>query len=185
MNYYVMVCEGKYPSMPISRVPEVTGHWRVGIPIVTDITVPLVYTLDTDYGGTPKAMYYEKSIPVMRDDVVSILASAGVENIQYFSAVLRNPKTGQEYGDYKSYNVIGLVSAADMQASEQMGTSLSTIGDVDFHALVIDEEKACGLLLFRLAEATNALVVHQKIKDAIDSSGIPGFVFYGPGEWSG
>ena len=93
--------------------------------------------------------------------------------------------TGEEHKNYKAFNIVGLVAAADMGASQLMGTSTSTMGDVDFAGLVIDESKTHGLLLFRLAEATNAIVVHEEIKAAIDAAQIPGFVFYGPGEWSG
>ncbi|WP_155826346.1 imm11 family protein [Leptospira alstonii] len=110
---------------------------------------------------------------------------AGVDNIQYFDAVLRDPSTGQEYANYKAYNIVGLIACADMQTSDLMGTSQSTMGDVDFHALIIDESKTHGLVLFRLAENVSAVVVREEVKRAIESAGIPGFVFYGPGEWSG
>lgn len=66
-----------------------------------------------------------------------------------------------------------------------MGTSGSTMGDADFHALIIDESKTAGLLLFRLAENISAIVVHERVKQSIEAAGIPGFAFYGPGEWSG
>ncbi|MCC7069732.1 MAG: hypothetical protein IT383_00320, partial [Deltaproteobacteria bacterium] len=74
---------------------------------------------------------------------------------------------------------------ADMAASRLMGTSSSRLGDVDFAALVIDESRTGGARLFRLAENVSAIVVDEAVKAAIDASGIPGFVFYGPGEWSG
>jgi hypothetical protein len=185
MSYYVMVGEGKHPIMPIARGPDFRGNWRDGRLITEVVPQPLIYTLDPDFPGTPKAMYYAEAIPVMREDVIAALRQAGVDNIQYFDAVLRDPVTGREYRNYKAYNILGLVACADMQASELMGTSDSTIGDVDFHSLVIDESKTRGLLLFRLAESVNAIVVHEKVKQSIESAGIPGFVFYGPGEWSG
>lgn len=185
MAYSVMVCEGKHPIMPIAKGPDVRGRWRSGRPLGIQVTPPLRYTLDRDYPGTPKAMYYEESVPVMRNDVAEVLTSAGVDNIEYFDAVLENPVTGSEERNYKAFNIVGVVAAADMKASQLMGTSNSTIGDADFHALTIDESKTGGLLLFRLAEALNAIVVHEKVRKAIEAAKIPGFVFYGPGEWSG
>jgi hypothetical protein len=186
MGYYVMTCEGVDP-MPIARgpEPEIDDNWMLGR-LIDENTVPkrLTYTLDTDYGGTPKAMY-EEANPVMSNDLVKVLTSAGVNNIQYFDAILVNPDSGHEYADYKAFNVVGLVAAADMTKSELMGTSDSSMGDVDFHALVLDESKARGLLLFRLAEKISAIVVHEKIKTAIEAANIPGFVFYEPGDWSG
>jgi Immunity protein family (Imm11) len=185
MAYFVMVCEGEYPIMPIAKGPRVPGLWRSGRPLRVPVTPPLVYTLDRDYPGTPKAMYYEQAVPVMRADVIQVLRKAGVDNIEYFDAILENPLTGQPELDYKAFNIIGAVAAADMGASELMGTSSSTIGDVDFHALTLDESRTGGLLLFRLAEALNAIVVHESVRKAIEAAGIPGFVFYGPGTWSG
>lgn len=185
MNYYVMVGEGKHPVMPIASGPDLQGNWRLGHVITEAVPQPLVYTLNPRYPGSPKPMYYEKAIPVMRDDVLAALRGAGVDNIQGFDAVLVNPATGERHADYKAYNIVGVVACADMQKSELMGTSTSTMGDVDFAALVIDESKTGGALLFRLAENVSAIVVHEQVKRAIDASGIPGFVFYGPGEWSG
>ena len=185
MAYYVMVGEGKHPIMPIASGPGIEGNWRLGCPITEPVPTPIVYTLNPRFKGQPKPMYYEKSIPVMRDDVAAALRAAGVDNIQYFDAVLRNPATGAEHRDYKAYNIVGLVACADTVASRRMGTGNSAMGDVDFESLVIDESKTGGALLFRLAENVSAVVVHDSVKDAIDASGIPGFVFYGPSEWSG
>jgi len=180
-----MVCEGKHPIMPIAKGPNVRGRWRSGRPLAAPVAPPLVYILDRDYPGAPKAMYQAESVPVVRDDVVQALKKAGVDNIEYVDAILQNPLTGTEERNYKAFNIVGVVAAADMNASELMGTSKSTIGDVDFHALTLDESKTGGLLLFRLAEALNAIVVHASVRKAIEDAGIPGFVFYGPGEWSG
>lgn len=186
MAYFVMDCEGKHPVMPLARGPLGYGdNWMGGTPVSDPPRQPLVYELNPRYPGTPKPMYGSEAVPIMRGDVIAALASAGVDNIDYYDAVLRDPSTGKEYTNYKAFNIIGLVACADMGSSERMPGSTSDIGDVDFHALVIDEKKARGLLLFRLAESVNAIVVHEKVKDRIEAAGIPGFYFYGPGEWSG
>jgi hypothetical protein len=171
--------------MPIARGPEVGGNWRDGAVIREPVPEPLVYLLDPDYPGTPKPLYKECAIPVMRDDVADALRQGGVDNIQYFRAILRDPKSGREYSDYKAFNIVGVIACADMGTSELMGTSDSAMIDVDFSGLVIDESKTGGALLFRLGESVSAIVVHEKVKDSIEQRAIPGFVFYGPGEWSG
>ncbi len=185
MAHYVMVGEGKHPIMPIASGPAFEGNWRLGRVISDAVPQPLVYQLDSDSEGFPKPMYSEKAIPVVRDDVVAVLSASGVGNIQYFDAVLVNPATGERHTNYKAYNIVGLVACADMGSSELMGTSDTTMGDIDFLGLVIDESKAAGHLLFRLAENVSAVVVDEQVKNAIEASAIPGFVFYGPGEWSG
>jgi hypothetical protein len=54
------------------------------------------------------------------------------------------------------------------------------MGDVDFHALVPDESRINGQLMFRLAENLSAIVVHESVRKAIEAAGIPGFVFMAP-----
>jgi hypothetical protein len=49
---------------------------------------------------------------------------------------------------------------------------------------VIDSSKAKGALLFRLEEAVNAIVVHKRVREAIEGA-IRGMTFYDPREWSG
>ena len=80
---------------------------------------------------------------------------------------------------------MGVVSAADMDASELMGTSDSTMIDADFDSLVIDEERAGSFKLFRLAESINAIIVSDAVRLEIEGRAIPGMVFYDPGDWSG
>lgn len=184
-SYFVMVGRGKHPIKPISRGPGVRGNWRDGRPVAGPVPQPLVYTLSDAYEGHPQPMYYAEAIPVMRDDVVAALDAAGVDNIQYFDAVLRDAAAGRDYTNYKAYNIVGLVSCADMGASTMMGTSDSNHLDADFDGLVLDESRVGGALLFRMAENVSAIVVHERVKVAIEASGIPGFVFCGPGEWSG
>lgn len=184
-SYFVMVGRGQHPIKPIARGPGIRGNWRGGERITDPVPQPLVYTLSNSYEGHPQPMYYAEAIPVVRDDVVAVLDAAGVDNIQYFDAVLRDTAAGRDYTDYKAYNIVGLLSCADMDASTMMGTSDSSHLDADFDRLVLDESRVGGALLFRMAENVSAIVVHESVKAAIEASGIPGFVFCGPGEWSG
>ena len=128
---------------------------------------------------------YSASIPLMRDDLLKALSDAGVDNLETFRAVLRDPFSNKDLKNYKAVNIVGVVSAADADKSERMDGSDSEMIDVDFSSLVIDESRTGGALMFRLAEAVNAIVVHEKVKNAIEKRGIPGMIFYGPGEWAG
>lgn len=176
---------GQHPIRRIHRGPDWDGNWRDGIPITSVVPQPLRYVLSSRMPGQPKAMYYAEAIPVMRDDLALVLQGAGVDNIQWFDAVLVDPDTRREYSNYKAYNIVGLISCADMTASRRMDGSEGDLIDVDFESLVIDENRAGAALMFRLAENVSAVVVHQQVKLAIEAAGIPGIVFYGPGEWSG
>jgi hypothetical protein len=183
--YYVMTCESLYPARPIRKSPFfMRGPWFNGQPITYAVPQPLQYELDPEYEGELKP-FYREAAPIMRKDLLEALTAAGIDNLQLFDAVVVDPATGKTYGDYKAVNVIGAVSAADMAQSKRMGAGDSTMVDVDFDSLVIDEARPRGMLLFRLAESVGAIVVHDRVKAVVESRGIPGMTFYEQGEWSG
>lgn len=189
--YYVLECDGPYPTLPIAETGRLPGGpWYKG-QMLTDfvkskITAPLEYqVVRSRQHGNLKAMYSGEARPLMRDDLVHALQTSGIDNLELFPATIKDPKTGITTYNFKAFNIIGLVACADMDASEVMGTSDSEILDVDFSSLVIDESKTHNLPLFRLAEACSAIIVHERVKEAIEAHKIPGMVFYGPGEWSG
>ena len=84
----------------------------------------------------------------------------GVDNLDLYRAIVRDPVTGQEWRDYWAFNVLGLVAAA-----------------VETPALGIDESRTMGLFLFRLVEAPSLIVVDERVVDAVLRRAIPGVVF--------
>jgi hypothetical protein len=183
--FHVMGCEGIFPSTTIGERPQLPrGPWMTGQLITYDVPQPLVYALDPDYPGELLPMY-KSAAPLMRADLIEALVNAGVDNLQLFDAVLRDPTTGKEHKGYKAVNVVGVVSAADLERSSMMGTTDSTFVDADFASLAFRKDISPDLLLFRLAESVNAIVVHDRVKRAVESAGIPGMTFYASGEWSG
>jgi hypothetical protein len=180
-----MSCEGIFPATTIGQEPDLPrGPWMVGQMITYPVQTPLVYELDPDYPGQLQPMY-KAAAPIMREDLLDALASAGVDNLQLFDAVLRDPGTGATHKNYKAVNVVGVVSAADLGASKMMGTTDSTLVDADFHRLVFRDDVPPDLLLFRLAESVNAIVVHEDVKRVVEQRQIPGMTFYESGAWSG
>src|SRR3990172_5068054 len=190
--HYVMTCEGPYPTRSIRKAPKFPSpSWMMGRKVTVQILEPLVYELDTEiYPGTktagnPVAMYDELTKPLMREDLKAAIWEAGVDNIDFYRALVKDPLTGEELKNYWAFNILGLISCADMTRSKLMGTSKSQLLDVDFDSLVIDEEGTMGFHLFRLAENISAIVVDDEVKETIEQHKIPGMVFYGPGKWSG
>lgn len=79
---------------------------------------------------------------------------------------------GESYGSrWKAVNILGLVAAADMQKSIATVHDGIPLIDVDFDELVIDEKKTKGIKMFRLAESTNAILVHESLRDALIEKG--------------
>ncbi|MEY4591069.1 MAG: hypothetical protein RL497_3145 [Pseudomonadota bacterium] len=191
MAYYVMVGKSVYPAVFVENLyrehlPRPT--WINGQFIDFEIPQPIVYDLDIDEHDTiPNVKILDDTLPIpyMHDSIVEALLAVGVDNIQFYDAVIRDLKRNVDHTDFKAFNVVGLVSAADMSASTMMGTSNSTLIDADFDRLVLDEEKCAGKLLFRLAENITAIVVSEVVKNEVQKRGIKGVMFYPSGEWAG
>jgi hypothetical protein len=183
-EFWILVGRGQHPIQPIKKEPTQSGNWRHGRPVEPPGEI-LVYELSSQYAGTPKVFYYECAIPLMREDMIDVLQKSGVANLECFPALLKDPETGTEYKNYQAINIVGLVSCLDRQNSKVMSHSNGLNSDADFEALFIDEKKAQGHLLFRLAENVSAIVVHESVRAALINAQIPGIVFFGPGEWSG
>lgn len=191
MAHFVMVGEGKYPIAAVKKTHREHlqwDDWLDGAYIDFDVPEPIVYDLEEDeYDEIPNVPNLDDSLPIpfMHNSLYEALQAAGVDNLQVYRAVIRDLKRGIEYKDYKAFNIVGVVSAADMGASTMMGTSDSTLIDADFDRLVLDESKCNGLLLFRLAENITAIVVDESVKKEVERRGIEGIFFYASGEWAG
>ncbi|HEU4457339.1 MAG TPA: hypothetical protein VFR81_29995 [Longimicrobium sp.] len=182
--YYVMTCDDLFPRTTIGEQPELPrGPWKTGRKIDYPVEVPVRYELDPDYPGVMLPMY-KANAPLFREDLLKALAEAGVDNLEIFDAVLRDPRTGKDYEDYKAVNVVGLVAAADSRSEVAEGWEAGLI-DTLFETLVFDEAAPGELLLFRLAESVSAIVVHEKVKQRVETAEIPGMTFHPSGEWSG
>ena len=185
MSYFVMECRGRSPLARVSLVTELDNTpWMTGA-VIKEPGQVIEYKVHSKIRGNLKAMY-EFDVPLFRKDLLQALFDAGVDNLQLFDAVIRDRVDGVSFNNYFAFNVVGVVSAADMEKSVLMHEETLSDLDHDFSSLVIDTDKVPkDLLLFRLAESVNAIVVHQKVKDLIEQRKIEGMVFYESGVWSG
>ncbi|AUX27885.1 uncharacterized protein SOCEGT47_084850 [Sorangium cellulosum] len=133
------------------------------------------------YRGEPSEMY-DGNMCLMSGRLVSALLACGVDNIDHYRAVLKNTDTGQTY-DYRAVNIVGLVAAADLASSVWESHDGDARIDTSFDELVVDEGKALGALMFRLAENTSTILIHAKVRDHLLSSGFPTLRFLEPSEW--
>jgi hypothetical protein len=131
---------------------------------------PFVFSVDNP-GGEPLFDFYSGRC-LMSRRLVDTLRAEGVDNLQTFDAELRDAATGASRRDFVVVNVLGLVAAADLDASQSI-----TLGEGHvFTDLKIDASKACGLLMFRLAESLIDVIVHERIAKAIEAGGFRGVV---------
>lgn len=180
-----MVGETAPPMWPIAQEPDIIAPWWDGDPIDFEIPNPLVYELEkSDQALNLKTLYDAEGVPLMRKDLAAVLQKLGVEGLELFPARLIDPATGRHFDNYLAFNLVGLVSAVG-DATCLAGTTPLQNMDTDIDSLVIDAEKAGGRLLFRLQENIAAIIAHESVKQAVESEGIEGVMFYDPKHWAG
>ena len=183
-------CKGRWiedREGDLDNVPEVEWYyWRKGsfLPKTEVIPNPIKFSLQpyNPYSSDDNhhmPSYLRAAAPLFRDDLIVALRACGVYNLETYNVAIRDPDGDQIYTNYKVVNIIGLIRAADMNKSNAMiNPNGPPIIDVDFDGLVIDEKKAHGQLFFRLAESTNAIIVHERVRDCLLMKGFNDLAFY-------
>jgi hypothetical protein len=184
MKYYVLGCAAT-PYNRILGFPDIEeDNWMGGYRIADDIPTPLEFELDPDCPGIMREMY-DTRIPVMRDDLVEAMHAAGVDNLQVFPAIIRDPETGERYANYKAVNIVGLISALDRaKADVEPGVPFTMVAML-LNSAPLDESRAGDARLFRLAENISMIVIHQSVKEFLQERGFVNLTFTNPAEWSG
>lgn len=118
----------------------------------------------------PPLLDYISAQCLMSRALVATLEEAGVDNLQIFDAPLTDREKDEINNAYCVVNVIGLVEAADMDSSESLPLGSGEV----FTKLVVDKEKAQGLLMFRLAESQTDLIVHERVANVIKAGNFRG-----------
>jgi hypothetical protein len=130
------------------------------------------------YAGLPDE-YMDSNVPLMSKRLKEAIESAGVDNIRFHPITLRNSETGEDY-EYFAFNLIGLVAAADLAKSTMTSHDGDFIGDTAISDLVVDGSAARGLFIFRLKQKFSVILVHHKVKDAVERAGIASVKFIVP-----
>jgi Immunity protein family (Imm11) len=175
----------KHPARWISKRPFLDVDFDEGMHFDGPIPNPLEIELDpynrklSDQGPNMPA-YFKGRIPVLRDDLLNAMRQAGADNLDAYPVRLIDPDSGTTYDNYKAVNIIGLIAAADMGASTATVHPGGPVIDVDFDHLVVDETKTGGALIFRLAESTNVILVHERLRDRLLAAGFAELEFLPP-----
>lgn len=157
--------------------------WMSGQRFTEPPRLPVNVSIEMGEGGVLPE-FTDVPLPLMTRRLAAIFEKAGVSNIDYYETEIRNFETGEIYHDLLAFNLIGIISAANLNNS-QYSTPDGVLISVDFDSLVIDENKTRGALMFRLAESVNGIVVHESVKNAIEAAGIDTLTFIPPEEWVG
>jgi hypothetical protein len=145
---------------------------------------PLRYELSPEFPGE-LPWFFKSGGPLMHDSIVEVLRDVGVDNIDVYDALLVDTADGTEWTEYKAVNIIGVVAAVDVARSRFDPAHADRLMTSRIEGLTLDEKKAGDLLIFRLAEKLSAIVVHEKIKQAIEATDIGPLGFIEPKDWYG
>lgn len=133
------------------------------------------------YNGPPPD-YYDDSISLMSPRLKKVLDSNGVDNVQYFPAIITYRGTGETY-EWYAFNIIGLIHAVDFDNSDVENEDGLALINSRISGFVVDPKKTNGAKLFRLAENVMTTLVSDQIKNAIEAAGINTFSFTAPEDW--
>ena len=183
-TYFMLDCQAEEQAR-VSHLPEIGNQgWFSGARFTSSVPNPLVVSILEGYEDRGMPEYFPTRM-LMRQDLVECIQKAGVDNLDVYPAVIRDNLDDIQYDEYCAVNIIGVISCADPARTVFNAGYASRLVDADIDSLVINESKTNGALLFRLAEAVTGVVVHRRVKDAIETAGFDQMIFHDPAEWVG
>jgi hypothetical protein len=160
--------------------------WMTGTPFPTPPPEPIRIGLrGTDEDRWVLGDLWLTPVTVMSTRVLEAIRSAGVDNLDTYAVELLDPISGKLYRDFVAFNVIGKLAAADLGATQFAPGSQERMISADIDSLSVNADRARGALMFRLAESVNAVVVHERVRDAVLAAGIDTLTFLEPEDWAG
>lgn len=185
-EYYVVESENN-DNYPMFSWDQSSGDYGLGKPI--QYIEPLKFRLGDPI--SPKfewVDFHEAPQPVISPLLARVLAPLDIYGIQLIPARVRNSKDPfSALHDYWFMHVWNRISCMDRALSEVELYDDGNIFSIDKFIL---DEKTLGLfelrkrLIFELAENTSVLLVHQSIKDAIESANPKGIRFIPATQWN-
>ena len=131
----------------------------------------------------PWPSFVEVPVPFLSKHTYEVLLAAGVNNIDVYPVEISHPDgtIAPESDNYSVFNLLGAVAAVDLAKTVyDPSTQVASSMKMSFDSLSIDEAKAKGHLMFRLAESLSTIVVHESVKKALEDAQIPLIRFYEP-----
>ncbi len=179
-DYFAMKGYAEEPIILVYSIkdPSDNDSWMWGRPFIAKVQEPVeaVVIPDNDKGVL---LPFYNTPQIMRKDVYEALTNAGVDNIEVYRAVVKTEEGNIVSDDYLAYNIIGVVKAVDISKTQFAPENPSRLIDASVEKLTINANGTKGLLLFRLAESIRTIMVHDRVKAAIESRRIPYIVFLG------
>ncbi|MCS7466709.1 hypothetical protein NZK35_08640 [Stieleria sp. ICT_E10.1] len=173
----------------VSRRPAVISERRLRFDDGSAITeeVPLIeIDIDADSGSvlTENLVANATTGLLFSEKLRKVLQSVGVDNLQYFDCVIHFAAENRDVTDYRLANIVGRVACVDESTSDFMYMPSDPTEIMMINKLGIDESKIEDLLMLRLHEYDQIILVHEKVKQAVTEAGISGVQFFKPEDYS-
>ncbi|MCA9139365.1 MAG: hypothetical protein KDB00_21470 [Planctomycetales bacterium] len=175
-------------EVTVSRRPAVISDLNLRFDDGSAITedVPLIeIDIDADSGNvlTENIVANATTGLLFSSKLRDVLASVGVDNLQFFDCVIHFAAENRDLTDYRIANIVGRVACIDESTSDFMYMPSDPTEILMINKLGIDESKIEELLMLRLHEYDQIILVHEKVKTAILDAGITGVQFFKPEDY--
>lgn len=146
-------------NIETGQLSWITGH---------KFTEPLkLQTLRIDFKyGNNFPDFFDTTVPVMSNRLISFLINQGVDNMDTYPVVLHNIVSGEDVLGYSAVNVIGCIDAEKLEESQYR----LNFGKPYFTgAIVMDDLKVGDSSFFRTLYGPGFIVISQSIADALET----------------
>jgi len=175
-------------NYPLFSWDQLSGDFGMGRPV--EYQEPVKFRLGSSASPNFEWVDYHSSPdPIVSKKIVEALIPLDLYGVQFVPAKVRNPKDKSPFAEVKDYwfiHVWNRIACLDRENSE---LELYDDGAIFGIEKLILDENTLGLfelrkrLIFELTEKASVLLVHQTIKDAIESVNPKGCRFFKATDW--
>jgi len=109
--------------------------------------------------------------------LIDVLHSVEIDTIDYYHCRIVNEVTGEIFRNHQAANLLDMIFCLDQEQSELEIDDEEPNEIWYIHYLKLLEDRIGDALIFRLGERPSIVVVHQKVKEAVEKASITGVVF--------
>lgn len=173
MNYFILKQDRLVPDVAgIGEIPESIDplDWVEG-KVMPAPEVPVRIGL-SEASGSFRGDIIQSFVTLYSNRLRDALSAFGVDNLQYFTAELEDPRTGGLEQGYWLTNVVGLIECVDLERStfkpRRSGNGIVLKG------FSIDERRAPEQPIFRLNEDPTLVIINERLKRYLDDAKLAG-----------
>jgi len=135
------------------------------------------FRAERPYTLTDDLVIQKRRCLVHSDRLADTLRRAGVDGIDYHACRLVNEADGTVFQTHKAANLLDVIHCLDRERSELEIDDEEPNEIWYIHRLQLFEDRLGDSLMFRLGERLNTVIVHARVKEAVERAGLTGPVF--------